>query len=323
MSKKPIVLHDLHSSDYEHPFDRKALDALEGTPGLDFLTRKVLKIRLDRVYRIQHTGSNIKVGTDCLPDLHREFLRVSDTLNCGHAPELYLTWQYALNAYATGIDIPMVVLYSGCVDLLEPDERAYIMGHEMGHIKSNHILYHQMAQILPNIGRVVGHVTLGLGSLLSGGLQLALLNWYRMSEFTADRAGLLACQNPDATMRSIVKMAGLPIQKFGSGIEEAFVKQAKEFDEYDYDSLNKVIKIYSVMDRTHPWTVMRAAELLKWIDSGGYDAVLKRCEKETKPVEKGMPVCSECGVQISEMQKFCGGCGAMLDALKKGASNVS
>jgi hypothetical protein len=34
----------LHPSEYEHPLDRKALQALEGTPGLESLTRKLFNM---------------------------------------------------------------------------------------------------------------------------------------------------------------------------------------------------------------------------------------------------------------------------------------
>src|SRR5438874_9267821 len=39
-------------------------------------------------------------------------------------------------------------------------------------------------------------------------VQLALLEWYRKSELSSDRAGLLACQDPTASMRMFLKMAG-------------------------------------------------------------------------------------------------------------------
>jgi hypothetical protein len=35
------VLTDLNAREYEHPFDKKALDALQGTKGLDTLVNKL------------------------------------------------------------------------------------------------------------------------------------------------------------------------------------------------------------------------------------------------------------------------------------------
>lgn len=92
-----------------------------------------------------------------------------------------------------------------------------------------------------------------------------------MSEFTADRAGLLCCQDTDAMIRSFIKMAGLPIKEFDNIRPETFIQQARDFKALDYEGMNKVVKFLSIADETHPWTVMRSAELLKWIESGEYN----------------------------------------------------
>ena len=57
---------------------------------------------------------------------------------------------------------------------------------------------------------------------------------------------------------------------------ETFIQQATEFKQLDYDSLNKIIKFISIADESHPWTVMRAAELLNWIISGEYKSFIGR-----------------------------------------------
>lgn len=136
----------------------------------------------------------------------------------------------------------------------------------MGHIKSQHMLYHLMGQVINwGIDAIPG------GSIVASGLQFALYYWNRMSEFTADRAGLLCCQNTDAMIRAFIKMAGLPIKEFNNIKPETFIQQARDFKMLDYDGMNKVVKFLSIADETHPWTVMRSAELLKWMDSGEYN----------------------------------------------------
>lgn len=35
--------------------------------------------------------------------------------------------------------------------------------------------------------------------------------------------------------------------------------------------MNKFAKFLSIVDDSHPWTVMRSAALLNWIDEGEYD----------------------------------------------------
>ena len=55
------------------------------------------------------------------------------------------------------------------------------------------------------------------------------------------------------------------------GIPDIFIQQAREFKQLDYEGLNKLIKLISIADSSHPWTVMRAAELLNWINNGDYE----------------------------------------------------
>ena len=43
MNKNKKILRGLISEEYEHPFDRKALDALEATPGLGALGKFLTK----------------------------------------------------------------------------------------------------------------------------------------------------------------------------------------------------------------------------------------------------------------------------------------
>jgi hypothetical protein len=68
-----------------------------------------------------------------------------------------------------------------------------------------------------------------------------------------------------------MKMAGMPIKHFNEMNYNAFIDQAREFKQLDYATMNKIVKFISIMDQSHPWTVMRAAELLNWVNAGEYD----------------------------------------------------
>ena len=63
-------------------------------------------------------------------------------------PDLYIQWGYEINAFTVGSENPIVVLNSGLIDMCEDDEIMFIIGHELGHIKSNHMLYHMMANVI-------------------------------------------------------------------------------------------------------------------------------------------------------------------------------
>ena len=312
MTAKP--LDDLDPREYEHPFDARALEALRGTPGLEPAARYLIKHAVERSVTIQYTGSNLRVTAETYPTVHAILDKVCETIHLTNRPDLYIQWGYEINAFTIGVEHPIIVLMSGSVDLLEEAELAWLVGHEVGHIKSRHTLYHLMARILPYLGDILGKATLGIGELLSAPLQLALLRWSRMSEFTADRAGLLACQDFGVTTRLMMKMAGMPIAHYHQANHEDFLRQAREFESLDYDTLNKAVKFLSIMTSTHPWTVLRAAELQKWIASGEYDKVLLRqtTDRAFRRHDGANVFCRTCGWRLEGEEKFCPSCGTNL-----------
>ncbi len=311
---EPRPITGLHPYEYEHPFDAMALDSLHSTPGLDTIVRQYNKQAVERMITVQYTGSNLCITPENYPNIHAMLDAVCTTINLPSRPDLYLEWGYHINGFTIGVDHPIIVLTSGAIDLLSQDELLYLIGHEVGHIKSRHTLYHQMAQFLPVIADMLGEATLGIGKLISMPLQLALLRWSRMSEFTADRAGLLACQNPTTAARVMMKWAGMPIRHYDDMKLETFIDQAKRFEALDYEKLNKAIKFLTIMNSTHPWTIMRAAELLRWVEGGEYQKVIDRTTADRLHIRQdgNTQFCRNCGYRLEGKERFCNSCGQQL-----------
>lgn len=189
--------------------------------------------------------------------------------------DLYIQ-QGFINACTQGVEKPCIIITSGCLSLLTYDELIFVLGHEVGHIKSNHLLYHQMASVLPFLANIIGNMAFGLGNLVSTSLQFALMDWHRKSEYTSDRAGLLACQNPDSAITTMMKLAGYPPHFYSTMNPESFLQQAREFNEFDESNYNKLLKSLCIMSDTNPWTVMCASEIDKWVKNGSYASILSK-----------------------------------------------
>lgn len=311
---KKYKISNLSSKEYEHPLDRYALNALQGTPGLETLIRKFNQYGIEKMLKIQYTGSNIKVTESNFPRLYKAMRTACSILEVEDMPDMYMELGF-INAFTSGVEKPILVVTSGCLGLLDYDELLFVIGHEIGHIKSQHVLYHQMASVLPLIGSIAG----GIGNWISTGLQIALLNWQRKSEFTADRAGLLVCQNINAATTAMMKLAGYPPTSYNHMNVEEFIKQANEFEGFDDNTVDKIVKGLSVMYADHPWTVMRGAELQKWIDSGDYNKILNRTgflyniESASGTNDQKIRYCTNCGAKVNETDKFCLICGQKLD----------
>ena len=275
------ILNGLDSSQYEHPFDKKALEALESTPGLDLVGKFIAKNMIERVYTVQYTGSHLRVTKESYPKIYEYLEYACQVLDVKKVPELYTEWGFRIDACTIGAENPIIVLNSGLIDLCDDDEIMFIIGHELGHVKSNHMLYHMMAQVINLIISMIP-----FGTIAAAPVQLALYHWDRMSEYTADRAGLLCCQNKDAAIRAFMKMAGVPIKQFNNMDCNTFIQQAHDFKKLDYDGLNKIVKIVSIADESHAWTVMRAAQLLNWIESGEYGKYFPQISMKSSISEK-------------------------------------
>ena len=97
-----------------------------------------------------------------------------------------------------------------------------------------------------------------------------------MTDLTADRVGLLACQDINVALRTMIKLAGAPESLYDNLNIEAFIEQAESFNISKMGVMNKIVEQISVMDNAAPWMVRRASELLKWYKSGDYDAIIKK-----------------------------------------------
>ncbi len=297
---------------YEHPLDAQALNILQNTAGLETVVRKCSEWGFERLLRVQLTGSHLRVNADTFPDVYEKVIAACDILDIPKRPDIYIAAGGEINAFMAGVERTLLILNAGTIDQLTDDELFFVIAHELGHLKSGHVLYYQIAEFLPILGEIVGAATLRIGEILSTGLQLALLRWKRMSEFTADRAGMLAVQDANVAITTMMKLAGLPHKYYSAMNAEDFVAQAREFEALDVEKLNWFAKWLGAMGQTHPWTVLRASEFLKWHDSGAYENVLNFPEG-TAPVSQlpanALRFCTTCGQPLALDARFCSSCG--------------
>lgn len=277
-------LEQIASTAWEHPADRAALNALRSIPGFDQVVRKVAAFFGEKGIRQLFLANAVRVGPEQRPKLWAMYLEVLDTLDWPEQPELYVTQTPLVNAAAVGFERPFIVLNSGLLELLEPEEQRDILGHELGHIMSGHTTYTTIAIIIMTLG--VQNLPFLAGIALLP-FQLALMEWYRKAELSSDRAGMLATQDPRTSMSTFLKMAGG--RALGDEINvDAFMVQARTY-QTEGDLADKVWQVINTAFRTHPFGTVRAAELQRWIDAGEYDKIIggdyrRRGDSATPPL---------------------------------------
>ncbi|MBQ0153952.1 MAG: M48 family metallopeptidase [Bacteroidales bacterium] len=263
-------LTHLRPSAYEHEFDRNALEKVKQFTFLNKVTNFLLNWTSVKWTMTNYQGSCFRVTSQSCPELYALLEDVAKTLDLDYMPKIYTEWSYLINAFTTGFrENTMISLNTGVIDLLKEEEVRFVVGHEMGHIKSGHVLYQQMLWYFSD---VIDHIP-GAG-LVNLPFKLALLYWSRMAEFTADRAGLLACQDIDAALNAITKMAGVPQKYFVQTDKKNLLRQAEEFENENQDFWETTIREIAILDDSHPWLVLRAAELVKWYESDVYKKII-------------------------------------------------
>jgi len=258
-------LPGISSRAWEHPADRGALVALRRLKGFDTVLKATSSLFNERAVRMVFLGSAIRVDERQFATLHRLLGEVGRTLDVGELPELYVSSDPVPRALTIGMDRPFIVVTSGLVELFDDEEMRFALGHELGHAISGHAVYQTLLQRLIQLTGVLSVIP--GGSLGVRAIMAALYEWARKAELSADRAGLLAGQEPAAAHRAFMKLAS------GGHLEHldatSFFAQGQEYDAAG-DLRDSVIKLLLIENRTHPFAVVRASELRRWIDSGEY-----------------------------------------------------
>jgi Zn-dependent protease with chaperone function len=185
----------LQLDEFQCSADREALQILESTGILAYLVNQFIVKPMEQKQRywlsehgqsLSYSNSVETLVEDCAYRLALETL-----------PEVYaVEFDGSPNAFTFGNDsAPVIVIDRRLIKTMTQDELRALLGHEMGHVKSRHLLFHSLANTLAQ-GVGISASLMGIG-IVTTATRLALTAWQRESEFTADRAALISSGNPN------------------------------------------------------------------------------------------------------------------------------
>jgi Zn-dependent protease with chaperone function len=315
---------------FQHPHDVQAIENLRKVPLLGPLIKVISSAIFEKQLRIMSISGSVRLGPTQGKTIYEKFKKAAAILDVPKLPEIYVSNQYVVNAYAFGIDNYQITLFSGLIDALTEDELMAVIGHELGHVKCDHMLYKTMAYILRFFGIEFLNRLLpgGTATLASLPLLLAILHWERMAEFSGDRAGLLVVQDREVVASALSKLAGgsqkiLPEINLGD-----VLKQAEEYEETSGDILEQLFKVNIMLLQTHPFPVVRAKEIMGWgqseqyknILSGNYvrgvgsaaltvrEPIARVCPQCEQLSNFSAPICLACGSSLAGARLVCTNC---------------
>jgi Zn-dependent protease with chaperone function/Tfp pilus assembly protein PilE len=180
-------------------------------------------------------GTGVKITADQFPDLKEKISACSKKLGLKQEPEAYLLHMNGIfNAFATRfLGRNFIVLYSDVVDAFDdnPDALNFYIGHEIGHIKRNHLMWGVVlfpAMLLPLIGAA----------------------YARAREYTCDRHGFAACANLNSAQFGLAALAAGG-KRWRTVSKSGYALQAHESSGF-WMSFHELLSDY-------PWLVKRMA----------------------------------------------------------------
>jgi len=260
-------LQGISARAFEHPADRAATAALGRVPMLDTVVRKLIELGYEHALRQNVAAGALKLGPTQMGEAWADHNACYARLDLSPVPNLYLGQHPFANAAAVGANRPVVLVNSRTVELLDRQELRAVLGHEAGHVLADHVMYQTALMILLQLGRT----PLGMiGGLPLIGIRLALLDWFRAAELSADRAAAIVVRDPLVVCRLLMVMAaGLPSERLDLG---AFVEQGREYR--DAEGWSRLTRLRTELGLTHPHPVRRVHELMTWVQSGDYDRII-------------------------------------------------
>ncbi|MDR7278774.1 M48 family metallopeptidase [Catenuloplanes atrovinosus] len=268
-ARRRVTLTGISSRAWEHPADRGALTALRELRGFDDVVKAFFGMWNERGFRLSYLAGGIRVDHRQYPSVYARYAEAGATLDIAELPELFVEQNPMIGGRAIGLDRPFIVITTGAIQQLDDEELRTLLGHELGHVRSGHAVYKTILMVLTRWATNLAWLPIGAIALRA--IIAAMYEWWRKAELSADRAGLLAGQDPAAALRLLMKLAG------GGDLSQidttAFLEQAAEYAGGG-DVRDSLHKLRMTAWSSHPVPVARAADLRQWIDSGAYARIL-------------------------------------------------
>jgi Zn-dependent protease with chaperone function len=215
--------------------------------------------------RSKHQGLLVdaqRVTPQSLPELMK-LIDENDSRLQVEPVNVFIARSSQLNAYTFGMDSPKaIVLYSALFKIMDRDEIQFILGHEMGHVKLGHTWLNTLVGGMAGIPSSVGAAAI---------MELAFRWWNRACEYSADRAGVLACAKPAKAISALVKLEAGPVALTQAGMQAAM----QHIERDDEDIMHNLEELLG----THPMVAKRAEQIRQFTNSQQYRTLQARMDQ--------------------------------------------
>jgi Zn-dependent protease with chaperone function len=275
-SAAPGAGSGLDPREFEHPSMQRMNQVLRGSVVLrkaaEGLSRKIGKPWYESTF------NSILATEKQYPRVHELGLIAARRLGAAGVPSVYIELDRGYQSATYGSEHDAFVNVGAFLPrFLNDQELLFILGHEIGHLVSQHALWTTVSMFLVGQQRsnlmaegVMGFLSNPL-KVVESGVESAVTNWMRVADFTADRAALLAVGSFETAKRAIFLL---------------HLRSRRELDEMDIDEWLRQIesqdqtmsKLSQMMTSATPYLGSRLIELRNFARSPQYEALRRRVE---------------------------------------------
>lgn len=199
-------------------------------------------------------GTLVRVSPRQFPELYELTTAAAERLSSPPVP-VYVKRASEMNVYTLGLwQRPIIVLTSSLIDQMEPGNLRFFIGREIGHVQAGHTWLRTLLKPLGADVPVVGKL---LNSVIFG-------DWINRTEFTADRAGFIACGSLTTAVSTMLK--------FGVGVRLFEQLDIREFLE-QINEVHNVSGHLTEIVAEQPYLTQRVRALVRYALSEKYRAV--------------------------------------------------
>lgn len=173
------------------------------------VTRKCLKAIADKYYASQVVDivkHSAELTEKTHPSIYCIYKHCVTSLKFKDPPKVFITNKLkginALSIETKGKQF--ILLGRKTIILLSESELSFLLGHELGHHQQGNLVCHTVNGLMNNIVKSSEI----FGPIILDTIEVPLKRWCKQSEFNADRAGYLCCENI-STVKSLFKKLGM------------------------------------------------------------------------------------------------------------------
>lgn len=291
----------LEAEDFQLPQDKELLTKFDSVK-IPTLIRPMLKTEEEYIvpWLRKHTADvqdyelTIKMMRQGVLVTEKQFAWVKSEVDACAAilhisppPAVFIVGNGRMKADAVNFKTPFIVLPSELVDKSSPKALRFAIGRQMGHIKCDHVFYKALtSKATGSLGFVLGKWGQELlNSFFEKVSDWALVDWILAHEISADRAGLITCQDLALAQRALLnfKLAisfesiELDVEDYLEQAEIVQEKQALILEELP-EPVQKGIGHWQRSERLqsgHPFILQRIKALQEYAESEAYQKLVE------------------------------------------------